>query len=333
MRNAFDPEKHPFHEHSEVQPYLAYRGDRAVGRICAIRNRKHEAFHEEPVGFFGWFECEDDEEAARALFETVRAWLDERGLRTMRGPTSFSTNETAGLLVEGEPGPPVLMMPYNPPYYLDLFEAAGLAKAKDLFAWMIDDQTPPDYLLRAEKAVLRRSKATVRPLDRSRFDEELETVRAIYNQAWERNWGFIPMTDEEIDHMAKELKPLLDPQLALFVEDGEGTPIGFALALPDFNQVLMKMNGRLWPFGLIKALWYRRKIQRMRVLILGLLEEYRGKGIDALLYLALIRNGAARGITECEQSWILEENEKMNAALERLGGRMYRRYRLYDAPV
>ena len=335
VRKAFDRTEHPFHRHSEAQPFLAWRGSRVVGRICAIRNRNHEAFHEEPVGFFGWFECEDDQETADAMFETVRAWLAKRDLETMRGPTSFSTNETCALFVDGERGPPVLMMPHNPPYYPDLLERYGFHGAKDLFAWMIESETgePPEYLARAEKLVVRRTGACTRTLDPSRFDEELATVRALYNRAWEKNWGFVPMTDEEFDHMADELRPILDENLALFAEDGDGNTIGFALAVPDFNQVLKKMNGRLWPFGILKALYYRRKIHRMRVLILGLLEEYRGKGIDALLYLGLFRHGAARGITECEQSWILEDNEKMNAALERMGARVYRRYRLYDAPV
>lgn len=333
VRAAFDPTKHPFHQHSEAQPYLALRGDEPVGRICAIRNRNHEDLHEEAVGFFGWFECVDDPEVAGALFEAVRAWLRERGLEAMRGPTSFSTNETSGLFVDGDAGPPVLMMAYNPAYYPALLETAGLRKVKDLWAWQMTDQNPPEHLLRAEKLVTRRYRVTVRTIDRSKFDEELATVRRLYNAAWEKNWGFVPMTDAEIDHMAAELKPILEPRLALFVESPEGETIGFAIALPDFNQVLKRMNGKLFPFGILKALIYKRRIDSMRVLILGLLEEWRGKGIDTLLYLALIRNGAALGITVAEQSWILEDNDRMNAAIERLGGRMYRTYRMYEAPV
>lgn len=330
VRKAFDPTHHPFHQHSEVEPFLALRGERPVGRVAAIRNRSHEAFHEERVGFFGWFECVEDPSVADALFDRVAEWLTSRGLLAMRGPTSFSTNEVTGFLVGGEEGPPVLMMPHNPPYYLTLLERYGFEKAKDLYAFMIDDRTPPEHLLRAEKIVTRRTGVRLRTLDMSRFAQELSTVRRLYNAAWEKNWGFVPMTDAEFDYMAGELKPILDPELALFVENPAGETVGFALALPDFNQVLRHLNGRLLPFGIFKALWYRRRIHRMRVLTLGLLEGYRGKGIDALLYLGLIRNGTARGITECEQSWVLEDNEKMNAALERLGGRLYRRYRLYE---
>ncbi len=333
VRAAFDPSKHPFHEHSEAQPFLALRGNETVGRICAIRNRVHEEFHEEAVGFFGWFECIDSPEAAEALFGAVRDWLRKRGLESMRGPTSFSTNEITGLFVEGDEGPPLVMMAHNPPYYPGLFESCSLRKVKDLYAWSMNDPNPPDRLLRAEKLITRRYGVTIRPLDRSRFDEELATVRRLYNTAWERNWGFVPMTDAEIDHMAAELKPILEPKFALFAENADGESIGFALALPDFNQILKRMNGKLFPFGLLKALIYKRRITSMRVLILGLVEEWRGKGIDALLYVTLIRNGVELGMTQAEQSWILEDNEKMNAALERMGGRIYRRYRLYEAPV
>ena len=333
VRAAFDPEKHPFHLHSEVQPYLALRDGRAVGRICAIRNRNHERLHAESVGFFGWFECVDDPDVAGALFDAVRAWLRERGLTAMRGPASFSTNETCGLLIDGDPGPPVVLMAYNPPYYPGLMEAAGLRKAKDLFAWLMKKGDWPPHLFRAEKVVTRRYGIRIRTLEMSRFDEELGRIQRLYNAAWEKNWGFVPMTEAEMDHMAAELKPILDPELALFAETPEGETAGFALALPDFNQVLRRMNGRLFPFGILKALIYRRKITCMRVIILGLAEEWRGKAVDVLLYLWLFRKGIAAGMTSAEQSWILEDNRKMNQAIERLGGRIYRTYRLYEAAL
>lgn len=339
MRAAFDPSRHPFHRHSEAQPFLARRGDDVVGRICAIRNHNHEAFHEEAVGFFGFFECVDDPRVAAALLDTVAEWLGERGLDAIRGPTSFSTNEVTGLFVEGDGGPPVLMMPYNPPYYPRLLEGWGLVKARDMFAWLVDSHDPdypgaePEYLLRAERIVRRRLDVRLRPIDMSRFAEELGSVRELYNAAWERNWGFVPMTDAEFDFMAAELEPIVEPSLALFVENEAGDPIAFALAVPDFNYVLRRLDGKLFPFGILKALWHRRNIETMRVIILGVLEEYRGKGIDALLYLALFRNGTERGITRAELSWILEDNRKMNQAIERLGGRMYRRYRVYERGI
>jgi len=334
MRHAFDPSKHPFHRHSEAQPFLAFRGDEPVGRICAIRNRRHEEFHKEPVGFFGFFECVDDEEVAGALFDTVRAWLVERGLEVMRGPTSFSTNETVGLLVAGEPGPPVLMMAYNPPWYPALLESYGFRKAKDLYAWLIEDTgLDPEYFDRAESAAMRRSKLVVRFLDRSRFSEELDLVRDLYNDAWEKNWGFVPMTDAEMDFMASELKPFVEPKLALFVETEDGKAVGFALALPDYNQALIRMNGRLFPFGIFKALLAKRKIRTIRVLILGVRREYRKRGVDLLMYVKILRNGLELGMKRAEMSWILEDNTAMNAPIERMGGRMYRTYRLYDIDI
>ncbi|WP_419950196.1 N-acetyltransferase [Candidatus Palauibacter sp.] len=333
VRAAFDPTKHPFHLHSEVQPYLALRGRDVVGRICAIRNRNHEAIHEESVGFFGWFECIDDPEAAEALFDAVRGWLRGRGLTALRGPTSFSTNETTGLLIDGDPRPPVLLMAHNPPWYPALLEGCGLRKVKDLYCWNILEGAWPEHLFRAEKLVTRRYGTRIRTLDMSKFDEELLLIRRIYNAAWEKNWGFVPMTDAEMDHMAAELKPIIDPDLALFAETPDGEAIGFTLALPDFNQVLHKLNGRLTPLGLLKALYYKRKVTCLRVLILGLMEEWRGKGIDVLLYLAIFRNGTAAGMNEADMSWILEDNRKMNAGIERLGARMYRTYRLYEAPL
>jgi len=339
MRTAFDPSKHPFHRHSEAQPFLALRGGEPVGRICAIRNRNHEAFHREAVGFFGFFESVDDAGVAAALLDTAREWLRERGLAVMRGPTSFSTNEVTGLFVEGADGPPVVMMAYNPPYYPRLLEGYGFGKARDLYAWMVASSDPdypgaePEYLVRAEKIVRRRLDVRVRPIEMARFGEELESVRALYNAAWEDNWSFVPMTDDEFDFMAAELKPIVEPSLALFVDNAAGDPIAFALAVPDFNYVLKRLDGKLFPFGIVKALYHRRKIETMRVLILGVLEEHRGKGIDALLYLALFRNGTELGITRAELSWILEDNQKMNQAIERMGGRVYRTYRLYDVEI
>lgn len=333
MRRMLDPEVHPFHAHSDVRLFLGWRDGRLAGRVAAIHNRNHQAFHEEPIGFFGFYETPDDREVSSALLEAAGGWLRERGLEAMRGPASFSTNETAGLLVEGFDGPPRVMMPYNPPFYEALLEASGFRPVKTLLAYYIDNQTPPEYLVRAAGIVRKRTGVTTRPLEMPRFDEELATIRHIYNAAWERNWGFVPMTDAEFEFLAEELKPIVDPNLARIAETSEGRPVGFALALPDFNQVLQKLNGRLFPFGILKALWYRRKIHRMRVITLGLLEEYRGKGVDVLLYLDMIEKGAARGIEFAELSWVLEDNEAMRKPLDRLGGQVYRRYRLYDVSL
>ena len=333
VRAAFDTARHPFHLHSEIQPFLALHGRRVVGRICAIRNRNHERVHQEAVGFFGWFECIADPEVAERLFEAVRGWLRERGLTAMRGPTSFSTNEITGLLIDGDSGPPALLLGHNPPWYPALLEGCGLVKVKDLYAWHIVAGEWPGHLFRAERLVTGRYGTRIRTLDMSRFEEELALVRRLYNSAWKKNWGFVPLTDAEIDHMAAELKPIIDPNLVLFAETPEEEVIGLAVAFPDYNQVLHRLNGRLTPLGILKLLIHRRRITRLRVLILGLLKEWRGKGIDALLYLALYRNATAAGLKDADMSWILEDNHRMNAAIERMGGRIYRTYRLYEAPL
>lgn len=330
VRRAFDPDHHPFHQHSDVQPFLALREDAPVGRICAIHNRRHLEFHDEPVGFFGWFECREDGEAAGALFEAAGEWLRERGLETMRGPTSFSTNEETGLLVEGFDRPPVILMPYNPPYYEDLILGHDFREAKTLVAYWLEDEQAPEYLERAGQVLPRRYGITVRTLRMSEFDRELERVRELYNRAWESNWGFVPMTEEEFRFLASELKPVVEPELVLFAEGEDGEPVGFAVALPDMNQALKHANGRLFPFGLLKILWHSRNISRMRVVTLGVLPEYRGKGVDALLYLHLFRNGHATGHNAAEFSWMLEDNEAIRRPMERIGARVYKRYRLYD---
>ncbi len=333
MKASFDPDRHPFYKHSEAQLFLALRRGVPVGRIAAIRNRNHERVHGESVGFFGWFECVDDDWVGSSLLDAARAWLRERGISRMRGPASFSMNETCGVLLGGDPGPPTIMMAYNPPWYPRLLEMAGLEKVKDLFAWILPVTDPPPQLLRAEKIVSARYGIRTRPLQKKKMRSEMGRVRELFNAVWEENWGFVPMTDAEIVHMAAHLKPIVDPNLAIFAESRTGDTIGFALAIPDFNQVLRHMNGRLLPFGILKAAVHSRRIDFTRVLILGLKKEWRGKGVDHLLTLALYRGARAGGYKNAELSWILEDNTAMNRALERLGGRVSRTYRMYEGPV
>jgi GNAT superfamily N-acetyltransferase len=333
FKNLFNPEKHPFYLHSEVQPFLARRDGKPVGRIAAIWNRNHQKFHDEPVGFFGFFECIDDVEVARALFAAAEEWLAARGLKTMRGPASFSSNEEWGLLIEGFDGPPRIMMTYNPRYYPALIEVCGFTKAKDLVAFFKKVPEPPERLVRGAEIVARRNPdVTIRHLDMKNFSRDLNIVRDLYNRAWEKNWGFVPMTEAEIDHMAKELKPAVDPELVLIAEKA-GKPVGFSLTLPDLNQALKKANGRLFPFGLIRILLEAKKIHTLRVLTLGIVPEYRLSGIDAMLYLHIFRTGARKGYDSGEFSWMLEDNIAIHRPMENLGARIYRRYRLYDRPI
>lgn len=320
---------HPFHEHATVECFLARRDGAIVGRIAAIENRLHNEVHGEQVGFFGFFEVLDDPEAGRALLAHAEAWGAARGLTQLRGPASFSSNEEWGLLVDGFDSPPVVMMTYNPRRYVALIEGAGFRKAKDLFAYYLDNPEPPERLVRAAEALARRKGITVRPIDLKHYDREVGRIREVYNRAWERNWGFVPMTEAEIAHLAKEMKPAIKPELVQIAERGQ-EPVGFTVALPDVNFALRHANGRLFPFGLLKVLWYVRKISMLRVPMLGLVPEYRGQGIDQLLYLRLFQGGRKLGIVRGELSWILEDNLAMRQALDKMGAHVYKTYRIYE---
>lgn len=346
MSEMLDVRRHPFYEHGEVEYFLARRrvagpdgaAGEVVGRIAAIINRAHNEFHREKTGFFGFFEVlggPDRVSIERAsivttmLVEAAADWLRARGMIIMRGPASFSSNEEYGLLVDGFDSRPMILMPYNPPYYGEALQVAGFHKAKDLVAYTMDASRIPERVLRIADLVNRRARVRVRPLDKKNFTSDVNRIRTLYNAAWEANWGFVPMTDREIDHMAASLKSAVDPQLVLFAEHGSET-IGFALALPDLNQALQKANGRLLPFGLIRILLEARKIKLARVLTLGVVPQYRGMGADVALYAALYRNAVARGYRGGEFSWVLEDNHMMRSALEELGAHVYKTYRIYE---
>lgn len=331
-KKTLSRDHNPFFRHSDAAYFLARRNGEAVGRIAAIDNRNHNAFAGEKTAFFGFFECIDDPLVAEALLEKASAWGKARGLDLLRGPTSFSTNDECAMLIDGFDGRPCVMMPYNPPYYPLLMDRAGLVKAKDLVAYHMTAETVPSRMIRIGEEIAKREQVTIRPIDMKRYRQDVDRFRDVYNNAWERNWGFVPMTDEEIDHMAKALKPAVDPHLVLYMEK-DGRTIGFALALPDVNQAVQKANGRLFPFGLIRILYHARKIRKVRVLVLGLLKEYRGRGLDVLLYMQLYRNGLRRNYTEGEFSWILEDNAAIRRPLEKMGARVYRTYRFYERGI
>jgi hypothetical protein len=332
-KKIFDPEKNPFFRHGEMQAYLALRDETVVGRIAAIRNRNHEEFHGEATGFFGFFESVDDVEVARGLLETVKEYLRSRHLDTMLGPVNPTTNDECGVLVDGFEHPPAVMMTHSPPYYDGLLKRAGVEKAKDLLAFLMHDEGMPERLVRGAKIARKRNPdVVVRPMDKKRFRAEVEIFRRIYNAAWERNWGFVPMTDPEIDHMADQLKQIVDPGLVRIAEKN-GEPIGVALGLPDVNQALRHANGRLFPLGLLKILWHSRRIDLARFAVLGLLPEHRRSGVDVLLYHDLFAYGTSHGFHRGEFSWILEDNEAIVRPLRSMGAEVYKTYRLYRAAV
>lgn len=329
--------KNPFFEHAEAEYFLAERDGEVVGRVAAIHNRLHNETHEDRVGFFGFFECVNDQAVANALFTAAADWLRPRGLDTLRGPASFSVNDECGLLVEGFETPPTLMMPHNPPYYAALIECAGFVKAKDLYCYQGDEDgvnAVGERLERGVELIKQRHGITLRPLNMRDFEGDVARVKEMYNAAWEKNWGFVPMTNREIDHLAEQFKPVVVPDLVPFAEK-DGRPVGFAIALPDLNVAFKRNPGGGFLRGLVTVLFMLKtgRVHRLRVLLLGTIPEFRGKGLDAVLYHWIWKHGTARGIWWGEAGWILEDNAPINAGMLKIGFRRYKTYRLYDRPL
>jgi len=284
------------------------------------------------VGFFGFFEAIDDRTVSDLLLEAAGKALSEREMKVMRGPMNFSTNEECGFVIEGFDLPPMLMTPYNPQYYNDLMEGYGMRKAKDLFAFIYTvKERLPEKIMRvaviAEKRGIR-----VRRIDKKKFEEEMRVFQEVYNSAWEKNWGFIPLTDEELHYLGERLKQIAVPELTLIAED-DGEPVGFMGLLPDFNYVLKRMNGKLNPVTILKALYYSKKITDLRLLLLGIKKEYRNKGVDALLFREGFEGVKGGGYKRVEFSWILEDNIPVQRMVEMIGGRLYKRYRIYEKDI
>jgi GNAT superfamily N-acetyltransferase len=328
----FDPKHNPFLEHADIRPWLAMRGSRVVGRIAAIDDRLHNDTHSELVTWFGFLEAIDSG-IARALLQTVEAHAAARGSAAVRGPVNPSLHEAAGLLIEGFNEPPAALMPYNPPAYAAFIEGAGYVKVKDLYAWNIDLTLPlPERITRIAGRARRRFGISVRTVDLSKFDSELDILKVIYRQAWVDNWSFVPPTDAEIRQLAIELKPVADPELVLFAEMN-GEPVACAVSIPDVNEVLKKMNGRLLPFGILHFLRRRRIINRVRMLLLGVLPQFRRLGLYPLLVSEAVERAARRGYLRGEVGWTLEDNDLINTGIAAAGATHYKTYRLYEKPV
>ena len=329
LLSKFSP-NHPFRSHSEMIFLLAYKEGEIAGRIAGIIDHHYVEFHQDKVGFFGFFESTVNAEVAEILLSRVGAWLKEHGMERMIGPMNPSTNDECGLLVEGFDTSPCLMMPYNPRYYPSLLENFRLKKAMDLYAyWVEDSPFFHDRLTRiAEKMRKREPQLQVRPIDLRHFDGELKVVKEIYNHAWSKNWGFVPLTEEEIDDLAKNLKPLVVSDLILFAYWGE-EPIGFSVSLPDYNEVLKHLNGKVGLLGGLKFLYYSRKIRKVRVMLLGVKHAFQKKGVEGLLYFETFRRGTKKGYFQAECSWILEKNLLMQHGIEAMGGKRYKTYRIY----
>jgi hypothetical protein len=329
----FSP-KHPFYSHAEMNLLLAKRAGVIVGRIAGIIDRHYVEFHREKVGFFGFFESIPDPEIAELLLARVAGWLRGRGMEKMIGPMNPSTNDECGLLVEGFDSSPCLMMPYNPRYYPSLLEGFGLKKAMDLYAYLMEESSfSQDRLNRfALKLGRKEPQLRVRPVSLRNLDRDLKIIKDIYNHAWSANWGFVPMTEEEIEFFAKNMKPLVVPDLVLFAYWGD-EPVAFSVSLPDYNEVLKRLNGRLGVLGILKFLYFSRKIKAIRVMLLGVKGTFQKKGAEALLYVETFRRGTHKGYHRAECSWVLEDNVLMQRGLEAIGGKCYKTYRIYEAPL
>ena len=321
-KKLFDPKKNPFFKHAEMQLFLAKKQGEIVGRIAAIKNDLHNQNHNDKVGFFGFFESINDQEVANSLFDTAKQWLKDKGFDAMRGPANPSSNDEYGLLVEGFSDSPRILMTYNPEYYIKLFENYGLIKAKDLNAWMLetDKVLSSEKLKRVAEIAQQRSRLKISQLDMKNFNSELDKVKYVYNKAWAPNWGFVPMTEEEIDAMAKDLKSIIEPSLALFGEI-DNKLVGFALVLLDYNFIFKQMNGRLFPFGILKFLTQKKNIKWARIITLGIIPEYQKRGLDAVFYYEIVKRAAKLNIFLGEASWVLEDNEMMNRGLEVMNSR------------
>lgn len=334
QRGQFDPKRNPLLDHCEWQLFLLEDQGKAIGRIAAFFDNLAVDFWKECIGLFGYYECPPNPEASRRLLSAARDWLQARGATRMRGPWSFVSQEW-GLVVEGFEPSPVLMAPYNPPYYIDHLSSFGLEKVKDLLCWYIsaaEGYRVPDRILALTDAVQKRYGVRIRQLDMKRYDEEVKIIIELSNTSLIDNWGYSPVTEDEVRATARDLKQILQPKAVLFAEDPQGKPIGFAITLPDVNALLKGLNGRLFPFGFLKLLWGIPRLRRYRMFALGVIPEYQGKAVDSLLYRVMNETLYAPDVW-MEINYVLEDNWKMVNAIKKLGATPLRRYRVYEMKI
>lgn len=330
QKKLIDKEKNAFFKNGNIAMFLASQNGEVCGRIAAIEDHRFNKFHNTNIGFFGFFECIDDESVAKLLFKVATDWLSERGYSDVLGPSNPSMMDEIGILIDGFQFDPSFLMPYHKPYYDRLIKSGGLQKEMDMFAFRVTQETVSfDRMYRAEEIVKRRyPRLRIREIDLKNIDQEVQIVRRIFNQAWKDNWGFIPLTEEELASTANDFKMILDPKVAHIAEIA-GEPIAFSIGLPDLNQALKEIDGKLLPFGIFKLLWHKRNINRIRTALMGVMPEYQGKGIDALLHKEAILNGRQVGYKSSELSWVLETNTNMIRVAERLGAKIEKTYRMY----
>jgi len=331
-RRYLDRSRNPWFEHGEAEYFLAWRDGAAVGRITAQVDHNYNRFHSSRWGWFGFFESVDDPEVAAGLLDAAEAWLRQRGCDRMVGPASLTMNDEAGILIEGYDLPPIIQAPWHHPYYRRLLEGAGLEKAMDLLMWeqWLADHDPLPILFELHEKLEPEHGITIRNMRRRDLSTEVHRFVEIYNAAWSENWGFVPVTARELEHAVEEAKPILDEDWFFVAENREGEAVAAGLTFPDFNQVLAQLDGRLLPFGWLRALLGRRKIDRVRVGFLGVKPEYQHTGVAAALYVEHFRMAARKPQSGGEMGWILESNTAMNRGMEAMGAKVVKRYRMYE---
>jgi len=330
VRRLLNTAEHPFWKFSEQVLFLAYRDSQTVGRIAGIIDHNYNQFHQEKMAAWGFFECDDDLETAAALFSAVEKWAIEKGMDFLRGPLNPSTNYEVGMLIEGFDLPPVLMMTYNPQYYVNLCESCGFSKEKDLFAiLMVQDDRASARVERLARRIRKNADVSTRAADKKRFNEEMEIIKDIYNSAWSRNWGFVPMTDDEMNEMGKELIRIMDPDLIFFVYYGQ-QPVGICIIVPDINPLLKRLNGRIGISGLLKILLHKHEIKGVRGLAMGFKKSHQKLGLPLIAFDHLNRIlRSSKKYEYLELGWNLEDNDDINKLEIELGGKIHKRYRVF----
>ena len=331
----FDQQKNPFFEHAKVAFFLAWQEKKLVGRIAGIVNDRHNEFHNDKTGFFGFFECINDYKIAEALLKNAKNFLKGHGMNAMRGPMKFSTNDEIGFLISGFDEPSVIMMNYNPMFYNAFMVKFGMIKAKDVYAFKINskDVTITDTLKKVNKSLKNKNNITIRKISLNEFANEVKKIKEIYDEARSLNWGLVPMTDAEIDHQMADMKQIMEEELVLIAEiDGE--PAAFSLTLPNINEILIKIkNGRMFPWGFLQLLLHKNSVEGLRVITLGIKKKFEHMGLSSLFYIETIERAIELGYKWAEASWIPEDNVKMIRHLTQLGGKQYKEYRVYETNI
>ena len=331
QKKLLDTGKNPFYKNAEIALFNVSFNDKHAGRIAAIVDHRYNKYHHTKTGFFGFFECIEQQSTADLLFKVAEDWLREKGMNSVMGPANPSMMDEIGILVEGFDSYPTILMPYHKEYYDNLLKNSGYKKEMDLLAYLVtQDSVDHERANRAMDIVKKRLPGiSIRKIKMRKIKEEVKIIREIFNSAWKNNWGFIPLSSDEFDKLASDLKSIVDDDFAHIAEI-DGVPVAFSIALPDYNQIFRKMNGRLLPTGIFKILWNRNKINKVRTALMGVIPEFQGRGIDALLHREAITSGIKKGVYSSEVGWILENNVQMIRVAEKLGGTIDKRYRVYS---